>query len=285
MPRVRNRLPLFALILWLLPVPASALRISGAADRQAIRVGDTITITITGERGIDDPSFLGANVTLNGLWQRGGQTVQSPDITDGRMTKVWHFQLVAAAPGSTSVTPVVYLGPEAALGVRVDSILASPVSVVIEEAPPERRWPWLIPVIGIILVALSLVWRFRRRQSADRYVRPDLPPLAEALEMLESISPNRREDRATAYLNNLGHLLMGYLTRRLHQPLTGRTPHEVCALAEPHLPDPAVRDALASLLDTWSTARFGTSRVDFDALVKLEAEARRVLEQVEATWV
>jgi hypothetical protein len=164
-------------------------------------------------------------------------------------------------------------------------MLGSPVSLVILPLPAKRSWPWSIPPIVVILIAIALGRRRRRRRMAESYVRPQLPPLAEALEMLESIRLNRREDRAEEYLADLEKVILGFLTRRLGQPLTGQTVAEVQAMAAPHLPDSAAREGLSRLMAGYSTAKYGAGRMNYDALVRLETQAKEVLERLEATWV
>jgi len=250
-----------------------------------VRVGDTITVTIRGERDTTDPSFLGANVQVSGQWQRGGQTVESPQSDDGRIVKTWHFQLVAVVAGPASVTPVIYLGHEMSLGAQVDSMIGSPISVQIEDVPATRAWPWSIPPIIVVLVAIAIARRRRRRKEAESYIRPQLPPLAEALEMLDSIRVNRREDRSQTYLSDLERVVLGYLTRRLGHPLTGQTAAQVQSLAASHLADPGARQALTTLMTAYSTAKFGAIEMNYEQLVALESQAREVLERLEATWV
>lgn len=264
---------------------AFGLQVTGDSDRDTVRVGDTITVTIRGERDTTDPSFLGANVHVSGQWQRGGQTVESPRSSNGRIIKIWHFQLVAAVTGSASVTPVIYLGQDMSVGAQADSMLGSPISVVIEDVPASRAWPWSIPPIIVILVAIAIARRRRRRKEAESYVRPQLPPLAEALEMLDSIRVNRREDRAQTYLSDLERVILGYLTRRLGHPLTGQTAAQVQSMAAAHLPDPGANQGLTNLMTAYSTAKFGAIQMNYEQLVSLESQAREVLEHLEATWV
>ena len=268
--------------------PVYALHVAAKADLPTVHVGQRVMVTITATRSdsLGDPQFAGAGVQTGPAWELGGQVTQSPTLVGSQVVKTWQFELIALSPESTRVVPVVYLGGDPTLGHRADSILGAPVYLAILPVPPRPLWPWIVgAVVAIAIPALSIWVSIRKRRKNQPFERPLGTPLEEALEMLETIRVNRREDRAQRYLADLERLLDGYVSRRLDQSLSGKTEAEIVASVAARVPDREVIDSLQSILQRCAASRFGGVRMGIEALVELDDQARRTLEQMDARWV
>ena len=276
-----------ALILLCAAGQVYALGVTAEVQTNELQLGDTLRVTITGSRSEsqNDPRFIGANIQASGFWTPGGQSAHSP-VTEGDITtKSWRFTMIAAQPGTTQVIPVIYLGSEPSLHSQADSVLGTPITVAILAPPGPPVWPWVMAVILLVVVSGGLIRRLMRGRSNEPYQRPILPPLEEALEMLESMASNRREDRAEQYLGDVQRVVQGYLTRRLDRSVAGWTAHEMADGIFGHVPDDAIIERLRGLLTQCDESKFSGARIEFDTLRHLESEARQVLEQMDQTWV
>jgi len=267
--------------------PVFPLGVKAQADRGEVEVGERLTVTVVGTRSdIDgDPKFLGASVQAPPAWQRGGQSAQSARFEDDHWVKAWQFELIASMPGSTLVTPVVYLANDPALGGQADSVLGAPVAVVILPPPAPMLWPWFL---GAALVAVGTVYfvsRSLRRRREAAYQRRSLPPLEEALEMLEGTREDRREDRARQYLGDIERVVHGYLTRKLGEPLGGRTANEIADVIAAQVSDTECVEELRGIMTHCSESKFSGGRIEFDTIAGLEDQVRRVLERLDRSWV
>ena len=267
--------------------PAWPLGITAQSDKGEVRVGESVTVTVVGLRSDTalDPFFAGAGLQVPPLWRRGGQSAQSARRDGDQTLKSWKFELIAEAPGTTYVTPVIYLGSDPSLRARADSMLGAPIALVILPLPGLPLWPWFL---GAALVAVGTYWTLSRslRKRRERlYSRRSLPPLEEALGLLESIGGNRRVDRAQQYLSDIERVLHGYCTRRLAADLSGKTPSEIAAAVAERVPDTQCAGDLRELLRQCAASKFGGVRIEFETLANLEQRARQVLEQLDRSWV
>lgn len=267
--------------------PAYPLGVKAQADKGEVTVGERVTVTVVGTRSDADadPKFTGAGVQVPSAWRRGGQSAQSARFEDDQWIKAWQFELIAAAPGTTRVTPVIYLASDPDLGLQADSVLGAPVAVVILPPPEPMLWPWFL---GAALVAVGTVYvvsRSLKKRREAAYQRPALPPLEEALEMLEGTREDRREDRARQYLSDIDRVIHGYLTRKLAEPLGGRTANEIAAAVRQRVSDAACVEELRAIMQHCSESKFSGGRIEFDTLAGLEDQVRRVLERLDRSWV
>jgi hypothetical protein len=280
-------LPAAAISAMIAAVPASALQVTAQADVQAVRVGEKVTVTITATRSdsLGDPQFAGAGIQAGPSWKLGGQLTQSPTRIGAHIVKSWRFDLLAASPDSTRVIPVVYLGGDPSLGHRADSILGAPLYLIIMPAPVRPVWPWFVGAALVVSVPAYLIVRSLRKKRDDPFERPVGSPLEEALEMLEAIRVNRREDRAQRYLADLERVLDGYISKRTGQSLAGMTATEVADLVGQKINDQEVRDLLWTVLQVCVASRFGGVQIPIGALVALDERALQTLERMDKEWV
>jgi hypothetical protein len=250
-------------------------------------VGESVVVTVTGTRSDaeDDPNFVGANVQAPPLWQRGGQSARSARRDGELQHKSWQFELVAAAPGTTSVTPVIYLGTTPSLDMQADSVLGAPITLIILPLPEPVIWPYFLGVAIIVVAGTYLAARSLRRRRETAYERTEVPPLEEALGTLASIRINRREDRVTQYLSDIERVIQGYLSRRLGTGLSGHTAGEIADQVAEHVPDEDTINKLREILRQCAASKFGGQRIDFNALSALDDEVRGLLEQMDHKWV
>ena len=68
---------------------AYALGVTAEVETNELRVGDTLTVTVTGSRieSQGDPEFVGANIQATTHWTRGGQAAHSPLAEGDKITK------------------------------------------------------------------------------------------------------------------------------------------------------------------------------------------------------
>ena len=280
-------IPVVVLSTLVLVGPAYPLQVTAKADVQSVQIGKQITVTVTATRSdsLHDPQFAGAGIQAGPSWQLGGQLTQSPGRLGSQEIKIWQFELVAAWPDSTRVIPVVYLGGDPSLGHRADSILGAPILLIILPLPKRPLWPWIAGAALAVSIPTYLIARSLRRKSDPSFERPAGTPLEEALEMLEAIRVNRREDRAQRYLADLERVLDGYISRRLGESLTGKTASEIVAAVAQRVLDHDVLESLQSILQSCAASRFGGVRTGIDALVELDERARQALEHMDSKWV
>jgi hypothetical protein len=271
-------------------VPASALQVTAQANVHAVRVGEKVTVTITATRSdpLGDPQFAGAGIQVGPMWRMGGQMTQSPSRIGSQIVKTWQFELVArrgGSPDSTRVIPVVYLGSDPSLGQRADSILGAPVYLTIMPPPKRPVWPWFAGAALAVSIPAYLIVRSLRKKREEGFERPVGSPLEEALEMLEAIRVNRREDRAQRYLADLERVLDGYISRKTGESLAGMTATEAADLVGQKIKDQEVRDLLWTVLQVCVASRFGGVQIRIEALVALDERARQTLERMDSKWV
>jgi hypothetical protein len=285
--RYARILPVAALLPIIAAVPAFALQVTAQADVHAVRVGEKVTVTITATRSdsLGDPQFAGAGIQAGASWRLGGQLTQSPSRLGSQVVKTWQFELLAASPDSTRVIPVVYLGGDPSLGHRADSILGAPLYLTIMPAPKRPVWPWFAGAALAVSIPAYLIVRSLRRKREEGFERPVGSPLEEALEMLEAIRVNRREDRAQRYLADLERVLDGYISRKTGQSLAGMTATEAADLVGQKINDQEVRDLLWTVLQVCVASRFGGVQIRIEALVDLDERARQTLERMDSKWV
>jgi hypothetical protein len=287
-PRPSNAIPgIFLLILSIASTPAWPLGVTGEADRPEVMVGEPVVVTVTGSRSDseDDPNFVGAGIQVAPLWQRGGQTAMSARHDGASERKSWQFELIAVAPGTTFVTPVVYIGSTPSLDMQADSVLGAPITLVILPLPEPVIWPYFLGAAVLVVGITYLAARSRKRRRAAAYERPTVPPLEEALATLESIRVNRREDRAVQYLSDLERVIQGYLSRRLGTGLGGHTAAEIADQVAGHVADEDTVAKLLEILRQCAASKFGGQRIDFNALTALDDEVSGLLEQMDHKWV
>lgn len=267
--------------------PAHPLGVKAQADKGEVTVGDRVTVTVVGTRSDtdNDPKFTGAGVQAPPEWRRGGQSAQSAMLEGDHWMKAWQFELIAAAPGSTQVTPVIYLASDPELGHHADSVLGAPVAVIILPPPGPMLWPWFLGAALVAVGTVFLVSRSLRKRREAAYQRPALPPLEEALELLEGTRADRREDRARQYLGNIERVIHGYLTRKLGEPLGGRTAGEIADAIGQRVSDTECVSELRGIMQHCSESKFSGGRIEFDTLAGLEEQVRHVLERLDRSWV
>jgi len=274
-------------IITLRAAPSFALGVKAQADRGEVAFGEVMTVTVVGTRSDTegDPKFLGASVQVPPAWNRGGQSAQSARLEGDQWSKSWQFELIAAMPGTTLVTPVIYLANDATTGRQADSVLGAPVTVVILPPPEPMLWPWFL---GAALVAVGTVYfvsRSRRRRREAVYQRRTLPPLEEALELLAGTREDRREDRARQYLGDIERVIHGYLNRKLGESLSGRTANEIADTIAARVSDTECVEELRGIMTRCSESKFSGGRIDFNTIADLEEQVRRVLERLDRSWV
>ena len=283
-------LPAAAVFAMIATAPASALQVTAQANVHSVRVGQKVTVTITATRSdpLGDPQFAGAGIQVGPMWRMGGQMTQSPSQIGSQIVKTWQFELVArrgGSPDSTRVIPVVYLGSDPSLGQRADSILGAPVYLTIMPLPRRPLWPWIVGAALAVSIPAYFIGRSLRRKSDLLFEHPVGTPLDEALEMLEAIRVNRREDRAQQYLADLERVLDGYISRKTGQSLAGMTATEVADLVGQKIKDQEVRGLLWTILQICAASRFGGVRTGIETLVALDERARQTLERMDSVWV
>ena len=103
--------------------------------------------------------------------------------------------------------------------------------------------------------------------------------------MLESTRVNRREDRARQYLGDIERVIHGYLTRKFGETLSGQTAVEIAEAVGKRVSDTGCVDELRDLMRQCTASKFSGGRIEFETLAGLEEEVRRVLEQMDRSWV
>lgn len=281
-----RRLVLTAAALILIVVqPVQSATVSGHADRMKLRIGDTLTVTVVGQWRVAEPSLIGANVEVEGDWERGGQSVHSPVHVGDSLRKTWDFQLIGTHADTYHVTPVCFAGGVPDLGSTADAIRGEPITVIILPLREMPIWPWYLGGALFVVISLIVLMRTVRTRRKMKYERRTIPPLEEALQLLETVRQNRREDRASQYLIDVERVVLGYLVRRLDRPISGLTAPEIGAAVAPHCSDPDIPALLTQLLQRCSESKFSGVRIEFETLLGLEEQARNVLERLDQRWV
>jgi hypothetical protein len=270
----------------------AAVTVTAESDRAQLHVGDKLLVTVRASRPDHrlEPIPSHAALQLGAEWQAGTQTAESEQLAGGERIKVWHFELTALEPLTSSITPVVILTQDQpdAPALVTNRVLGAPIAV---EILPARVRPWWLPHpttialvagIAVSVFAAALYWR-RRRQRAPR--RASLTPLQEALAMMQEVHANCREDRAARFFADVERVLTGYLSRRLARPLNAATASEIAARTRPHVSDGAAVDLLQVVLLRCSVARFSGAPAEHAILARTEEEALAVLERLDAGWV
>ena len=264
-------------------IPAAT--VTAHADRMKLRIGDTLHVTVIGKWLFAEPALIGANVDVQGDWERGGQAVHSPIRVGDSLQKAWDFQLIGVQADTYKVTPLCYAGGEPTLSSTPVAIRGEPITVIVLPLREMPIWPWYLGGALIVVVSAAILVRSLRTRRKMAYERREIPPLEEALHLLETVRQNRREDRAVQYLNDVERVVQGYLMRRLNRSISGMTAPEIGEAVVPHCDDPEVPKAVTQLLQRCSESKFSGHRIDFETLLGLEEQARSILERLDHRWV
>jgi len=278
-------------ILMFVPSAHAAISVTAEVDRQSVRVGDRVRVTVQATRtnAPDEPTPSHAGLQLGPEWEAGAQTAESERSDSTGRVKTWYFELTAVAETTSTITPVVILAqpPPEGLQLATNRVLGPPLSVTIQ--PPEVR-PWWLPhpttigiIAGLAVSAFTVVRALRRRRQ--NRPRPVLSPYQEAMAMMEEVHANCREDRAPRFFADVERVLSGYLSRRMGRPLGSATASEMAALVSTYVSDAQTKSDLQAILNRCTTARFSGAKVGFTVLAETEDLTRSVLERLDTLWV
>ena len=264
------------------------------ADRAALRLSDTITVTVAVEGAVplrvEVPKDLLTGASAD-IWRVDPAGAARTDaLPDGRERWTQQYKCSPFQPGAglpLEFAPLrVTAGPatEAAalsdrplsftvttdlLGAKADDV--RPVTGV-EELPPPPTTPiglpavWAIAVGGLLLVVAAAFATVRRRKRV-----PEVPPTAEALAALDALGDPLSPDR-------VGDILRRFLRRRFGLPTDPATSTELLALVHERTDWPEVQIAhLGLILFCCDRAKFGNQPLDKDTAAQLRDAAR--------TWV
>ena len=260
----------------LFAVPAAAgVTVSSELSAQSLRATDTLVLRLTARWDGGEALYRFAtpkpasnpHLRLAGQSTRGGA-----QLVDGVFAseKIWLFNFVCTAPGSTEVAPpvVVYTNAETEV---VDSVAGSPMVLAIGPAPAPpfdfgRLWPYIIGLLVtgfIVYLGVRLVQaHWQKARSRELHLTPE----EEASALLEELRELKREDRCEQFYTNLEKIILGLWEARVSRRLVGKTPGEVAAiLRDRGIDDEAVESVQAVLTDC-HTVRFSGGRVPLQSM-------------------
>ncbi len=262
-----------------------------AADRNTLRLSDTITVTVAVEGAVplrvEVPKDLltGASADIWRVDPAGAARTDALPNNRERWTQQYKcspFQPGAGLPlefapfrvkagpaveaAALSDKPLSFTVTTDLLGAKAED--ARPATGV-EELPPPPTTPiglpavWAIAVGGLLVVAAAVFATIRRRKRV-----PEVPPTAEALAALDAASDPPSPDR-------VGDIVRRFLRRRFGLPTDPVTTTELLALVRERTDWPVERVAdLDAILSACDVAKFADGSPDMEAATQARDAAR-----------
>lgn len=275
---MKLRIQIFGVAAALLLLAGSAsagVTVSSELSAQALRATDTLVLKVIARWDGGEELYRFATprpVTNPHLRLAGQSTHGEAQLVEGVFAseKIWLFDFVCTAPGSTEVVPpaVVYTNAETEM---VDSVLGSPMVLSIGPAPAPpfdfgRLWPYLIGLLFVGFVAYLGVRILQVRAQRARSRELHQTPEEEAAALLEELRALKREDRCEQFYTDLEKIVLGLWEARVSRRLVGKTPGEVAEiLRERGVDDVSVAGVQAVLTDC-HTVRFSGGRVSLQTM-------------------
>lgn len=297
---------------------AEAQRVHLFASEDSVAVGERFEVGIVAEHNFmmeaelptfdvdDEPEVQLGDVELLGIAHRGEGyhgTKRPGTHADTIRFEATTFSLDRAHVPAVTV-PFVAGGDtmrvtSPPLTIPVVSTLPPEASDVEELAPlasfPRARWPWLLAVIGGLLLLSALLWAYRRREPEPQPEpvpppppKPTISPYERAIRQLRRLRRELPEDPSTSvkplYVG-LTDVLRTYLIERLGIPARELTSEELLQTIRHHAErGPLKRDIteqLAILVALIDRVKFAGERPEPQTGSWAIEEAERVLEAIE----